>query len=481
MLCQYIASQIYANFAFDPTPEQKFLIEALSDWLASDDQDRIFILNGYAGTGKTSVVGALVRTLKAMEINHVLMAPTGRAAKVMGRAAGGDAYTIHKKIYRQKKIGGADHLSLFDRNVNRAKDTIYIVDEASMLTTRSDSDGASFGSGDLLDDMFTYIRQGEHNRVLLVGDQAQLPPVGYDISPALSHEFMRSYGSVVEVTLSQVMRQMLESGILVNATSVRDMIDSGYADIPVFDTNYPDIKAITGADLIDEIESCYHRYGQNETAIITRSNKRANQYNQGIRRSILDYEEIIAPGDQLMVVKNNYHYVEMQQQEDGSGSSKMEFIANGDVARVRRIYKTRERYGFNFAYAEIEFADYDDYSLECWVLLDGLLSEAPSLTREEQKRLFTTIEHEEYAHITQKAKRYKAVIENEFYCALQVKYAYAFTCHKAQGGQWSAVFVDTMIWGEQPMTIELLRWLYTALTRATERLYLVNFDDRFFE
>lgn len=468
---------------FNPTTEQKFLVEALSEWLASDNAEPIFMLNGYAGTGKTSVVGALVKTLKAMEINHVLMAPTGRAAKVMSRSANSEAYTIHKKIYRQKKIGGADQQQTFNLNINRDRDTIYIVDEASMLTTKSDSADAKFGSGDLLDDMFTYIREGQQNRVLLVGDQAQLPPVGYDFSPAMNHEFIRFYGPVIEVTLSQVMRQLLDSGILINATTVREMIDSGYADVPTLDTHFPDILSITGSDLIDEIDSCYHRYGVNETAILTRSNKRANQYNQGIRRMNLDHEDMICSGDRIMVVKNNYHFVEMQQQNqpEDQNATKMEFIANGDIARVNRVHKTRQRYGFNFAYAELEFPDYDDYTLDCWLLLDALHSEAPSITREQHAQLFATIESEEYGNITQKAKRYKAVMTNEFYCALQVKFAYAFTCHKAQGGQWSAIFIDTMLWGEQPMTIELLRWLYTAITRATERLYLVNFDDRFFE
>ena len=250
------------------------------------------------------------------------------------------------------------------------------------------------------------------------------------------------------------------------------MIEAEFADIPGFDLAFPDIRRIDGRDLIDEIDSCYGRYGQAETAVITRSNKRANHYNQGIRRTILDYDEEIGSGDMLMVVKNNYHYVERDP------NAKMDFIANGDIARVHRIYKTREKYGFRFAYAELEFPDYG-YTLECWLLLDVLYFEAPSLTREQQSQLFLAVE-QEYADIKQKGKRYKAVMGDEFFCALQVKFAYAITCHKAQGGQWSAIFLDVMLFGNELMTLDLLRWLYTAVTRATERLYLVNYDDRFF-
>ncbi|MDE5945532.1 MAG: AAA family ATPase [Rikenella sp.] len=474
-LSNHIATQIYSNFAFEPTDEQKKLIDRLGEYLASGDESAVFLLNGYAGTGKTTVVGALVRTLRGMEIPCVLMAPTGRAAKVMSRYAGTEAYTVHKTIYRERTAGGADG-SHFDLNFNKSNDTLYIVDEASMLTGRAaalGSEGATFGTGDLIEDMFDYIRLGRNNKVILVGDQAQLPPVGYDRSPALDSAYMAKYGTVWEVSLSEVVRQQSDSGVLYNATAIRRTIESGLPEIPRFALDFPDLRRIDGRELIDEIDSCYGRYGQAETAIITRSNKRANHYNQGVRRTILDYDEEIASGDMLMVVKNNYHYVEQDP------NARMSFIANGDIARVHRIYRTRERYGFRFAYAELEFPDYDDYSLECWILLDALHSDAPGLSREQQGRLFTAVERE-YADITQKGKRYKAVLGDEFFCALQVKFAYAITCHKAQGGQWSAIFLDAMLFGEEPMTLELLRWLYTAVTRATERLYLVNYDDRFF-
>lgn len=474
-LSSHIATQIYGNFAFAPTDEQKKLIDRLGEYLASGDESAVFLLNGYAGTGKTTVVGALVRTLRGMEIPCVLMAPTGRAAKVMSRYAGAAAYTVHKTIYRERTAGGADG-SHFELNFNKSNDTLYIVDEASMLTGRAaatGSEGATFGTGDLIEDMFDYIRLGRNNKVILVGDQAQLPPVGYDRSPALDPAYMAKYGTVWEVSLSEVVRQQSDSGVLYNATAIRRTIESGLPEIPRFALDFPDLRRIDGRELIDEIDSCYGRYGQAETAIITRSNKRANHYNQGVRRTILDYDEEIASGDMLMVVKNNYHYVEQDP------NARMSFIANGDIARVHRIYRTRERYGFRFAYAELEFPDYDDYSLECWILLDALHSDAPGLSREQQARLFTAVERD-YAEITQKGKRYKAVLGDEFFCALQVKFAYAITCHKAQGGQWSAIFLDAMLFGEEAMTLELLRWLYTAVTRATERLYLVNYDDRFF-
>ncbi len=474
-LSSHIATQIYSNFAFTPTAEQKKLIDALAEYLTSGDESAVFLINGYAGTGKTTVTGALVRTLRQMELPCVLMAPTGRAAKVMSRYAGAEAYTIHKTIYRERTVGGAEG-SKFDLNFNKSHDTLYLIDEASMLTGRAASlsgEWATFGTGDLIEDMFDYIRLGRNNKVILVGDQAQLPPVGYDNSPALNPEYMTKYGTVWNFTLSEVVRQQSDSGILYNATEIRGMIEAGFAGIPRFSVDFPDMVRLDGRELIDEIDSCYGRYGQSETAIITRSNKRANHYNQGVRRTILDYDEEIGSGDMLMVVKNNYRYVERDP------NAKMDFIANGDIARVHRIYKTREKYGFHFAYAELEFPDYDDYSLECWLLLDVLHSDAPSLSREQQSRLFLAVE-QDYAEIKQKGKRYKAVLGDEFYSALQVKFAYAITCHKAQGGQWSAIFLDVMLFGDELMTLELLRWLYTAVTRATERLYLVNYDERFF-
>ncbi len=476
-LSTHIATQIYGNFAFTPTEEQKNLIDRLSEYLTTGDESAVFLINGYAGTGKTTVIGALVRTLRQMELPCVLMAPTGRAAKVMSRYAGAAAYTIHKPIYRERTAGGGEEgASRFDLNFNKSNDTLYIVDEASMLTGQAAAlgqEGAVFGTGDLIEDMFDYIRLGRNNKIILVGDQAQLPPVGYARSPALDPSYMAKYGTVWSASLSEVVRQQNDSGILNNATRIRKLIEDGSEEIPRFDLSLPDVVRLDPRELTDEIDSCYGRYGRSETAIITRSNKRANHYNEGVRRTILDHDEELASGDMLMVVKNNYHYTERDPQ------ARMPFIANGDLARVHRIYRTRERYGFRFAYVELEFPDYDDYSLECWVLLDVLHSDAPSLSREQQGRLFRAVE-QEYAEISQKGKRYKAVLGDDFFCALQVKFAYAITCHKAQGGQWSAIFLDVALFGPEGMTLELLRWLYTAVTRATERLYLVNYDDRFF-
>ncbi len=468
MLSLHIATQIYEYFVFEPTSEQKKVIEGLAEYLTSSDSSAIFVLNGYAGTGKTTLLGALVRTLRGMGVKQVLLAPTGRAAKVLEAKAGERASTIHKHIYRERVRGEE---SLFELNFNRNNDTLYLIDEASMLVGAS-GESSQFGTGDLIDDLLTFIHQGNDNRVLFVGDGAQLPPVGYDTSPALDPRYMGRYGDVWYHTLSEVVRHEGASAILRNATAIRRSIEERRADIPRFELSAPEVTSINGYELIEEIETCYGRYGQDQTAIITRSNKRANRYNEGIRRTILDHDQEICSGDVLMVVKNNYHYAELDP------SAPMSFIANGDTARVRKLFRTAERYGLRFGYAELTFPDYDDYTLECWLLLDTLASESPSLTREQSARLFMAVEAD-YAHIARKADRYKKVMTDEFYCALQVKFAYAVTCHKAQGGEWSAVFLDSVLLGPEPMTLDLMRWLYTAITRATERLYLVNYDPRF--
>lgn len=471
MLSTHIASQIYGNFGFEPTPEQKKIINSLSEYIVSPHQHSLFVINGYAGTGKTYLLGAVVKTFKSIGIKSILMAPTGRAAKVMSQYCQSPAFTIHKKIYRQKKIS-ADS-AVFDLNINKDNDTIYIVDEASMLSNSS-SELSMFGSGRLIDDMVEYINNGSNNKLIIVGDNAQLPPVGLDGSPALNPDQMRCYGDVNYNTLCEVVRQGEFSGILHNATLVREMIEQGWVDAPCFDLSNKDVERITGAELIEALDDSYRKAGMDQTTVITRSNKRANQYNQGIRRTILDFDEEICSGDMIMVVKNNYFYVEQDKTTD------LDFIANGDVAMVRRIYKTRDIYGFRFAYVGLSFPDYNDYEMECWILLDTLHSDAPSLTRDQNARLFTNVE-QDYIDIKNKRNRYKKIKENEFFNALQVKFAYAITCHKAQGGQWQSVFLDTMLFGDEPMTREFQRWLYTALTRATEKLYLVNWGDRFFK
>ena len=471
MLNTYIAGQIYAKISFDATVSQKKVVENLSEYLSSPDYSSIFILNGYAGTGKTTLIAALVQVLRAMNIPCVLLAPTGRAAKVLAQYSGTEAHTIHKRIYRQRT--NADYESKYSLDINREKGCVFIVDETSMLSD-STPDGQIFGSGSLLEDLITYVRSGLQCRLILVGDDAQLPPVGADRSPALDATAMRSYGEVVYSSMTDVVRQDAASGILRNATALRQMLERGEVEVPHIDLNYPDIESIGGGEFLECLEDAYARYGRDETIVITRSNKRANRFNEGIRRYILSAEEQIESGDRLMVVKNNYYYTERMEK------SPMSFIANGDIALLKRIRRFEDFYGFHFADAVLSFGDYGDTEIECKILLDTLSSESPSLTREQSRQLFDEVE-KDYMDTASRLKRFRQIRENPHYNALQVKFAYAVTCHKAQGGQWRAVFVDRCLFGDEPMTRDMLRWLYTAVTRATEKLYLVNFDERFFE
>lgn len=471
MLNTYIAGQIYAKISFDATVSQKKVVENLSEYLSSPDYSSIFILNGYAGTGKTTLIAALVQVLRAMNIPCVLLAPTGRAAKVLAQYSGTEAHTIHKRIYHQRT--NADYESKYSLDINREKGCVFIVDETSMLSD-STPDGQIFGSGSLLEDLITYVRSGRQCRLILVGDDAQLPPVGADRSPALDATAMRSYGEVVYSSMTDVVRQDAASGILRNATALRQMLERGEVEVPHIDLNYPDIESIGGGEFLECLEDAYARYGRDETIVITRSNKRANRFNEGIRRYILSAEEQIESGDRLMVVKNNYYYTERMEK------SPMSFIANGDIALLKRIRRFEDFYGFHFADAVLSFGDYGDTEIECKILLDTLSSESPSLTREQSRQLFDEVE-KDYMDTASRLKRFRQIRENPHYNALQVKFAYAVTCHKAQGGQWRAVFVDRCLFGDEPMTRDMLRWLYTAVTRATEKLYLVNFDERFFE
>ena len=471
MFSTHIATQIYGKICFETTSGQKKIIEKLSEYLSGDDFSRIFVLNGYAGTGKTTLIAALVGALKEVGIKPVLLAPTGRAAKVLARYAGEKALTIHKRIYRERT--NADYESKFTLNPNPERGAVFIVDEASMLSDTT-SGGAVFGSGSLLSDLVDYVRSGRGCRLILVGDSAQLPPVGSDFSPALDPSTLSAYGDVDYATLDEVVRQESESGILFNATLLRCMLENGLCEIPHFDLNYPDIEALEGGEFLEKLQDCYDRYGRDETIVITRSNRRANRYNEGIRRNVLYAEEEIESRDMLMIVKNNYYFPEHTE------NCPMNFIANGDIARLKRIRRFEEFYGFRFADAVVEFPDYEDTEIECKLLLDTLTSESPSLTREESSRLFYEVE-KDYTEIRSKLKRFREIRENPHFNALQIKFSYAVTCHKAQGGQWRAVFVDRCLFGEEPMTRDLLRWLYTALTRATEKLYLVNFDKSFYE
>ena len=471
MLNTHIARQIYEKISFETTFSQKKVVEMLSDYLSEPKSEQIFVLNGYAGTGKTTLVAALVEVLDAMSVPTVLLAPTGRAAKVLSRYSHRKALTIHKRIYRERTT--ADYESHFSLDLNKERGAVFIVDEASMLSD-STAEGQIFGSGSLLDDLIKYVRQGKDCRLILVGDNAQLPPVGVSYSPALDEAVMRGYGDVVYASMDDVVRQQATSGILYNATLLRCMLENGIYEVPHLEMEFADVEAISGGEVMEKVQECYDRYGQDETIIITRSNRRANRYNEGVRRYNLMAEEAIESGDTLMVVKNNYYFTEREQE------CPMSFVANGDVARLRKIRRFEDFYGFHFAEAVLEFPDYDDYELSCKILLDTISSESPSLTREESQRLLREVE-QDYLDIKSRIKRLKEIRENPHFNAVQVKFAYAITCHKAQGGQWKAVFVDRALFGDEPMTADMLRWLYTAFTRATERLYLVNFDERFFE
>ena len=438
-------------------------------FLMSPLQDAAFILKGYAGTGKTSLVGALVKTLGELNRKFVLLAPTGRAAKVFSRYAGHSAYTIHRKIYRQKTFSNeTDNFVMGD---NLLKNALFIVDEASMVANEGLS-GASFGTGRLLDDLVQYVYSGSGCRLMLVGDTAQLPPVGEDESPALSVSVLEGYGlHVEECDLTQVVRQKTASGILYNATALRLKLGGGDCfSPPVLRTRgFADVRALPGSELTEAIGECYDRAGMDETIIVCRSNKRANLYNRGIRNSILYREDELNAGDVLMVAKNNYFW--------GRGCKELDFIANGDVAMVRRVRRVREMYGLRFADVLLAFPDYQDLELEAKILLDTLHSDAPALTKGQSEALFNGV-WEDYADVASKRERMKKLKEDPCYNALQVKYAYAVTCHKAQGGQWKRVFIDQGYLTDDMLSPDYCRWLYTAVTRATEMLYLVNWPKK---
>ncbi|MBM6959619.1 AAA family ATPase [Bacteroides caecigallinarum] len=468
MLNNYLTQQIKRNFCYQPTEEQEKAIECIADFLFKPENDTLLLLKGYAGTGKTTLIGAVVRTLSEMRAGYVLMASTGRAAKVFSRYSGFSAYTIHKKIYRQKSF--SNDLDNFSLNDNLHKNTLFIVDEASMISNDGLT-GASFGSGRLLDDLIEYVYAGQGCRLLIIGDDAQLPPVGEDESPALSAEVLSGYGlDVTECILTEVIRYSGRNGILSNATMLRErMAADDIYDLPVLTLKgYEDISSIPGSELIEAINSSYNEVGMDETMVICRSNKRAYLYNKGIRNTILYREEELSTGDILMIAKNNYHWT--------ADCKEMDFIANGDIAVVRRVRRTQEMYGFRFADVVLSFPDHNDIEFELKILLDTLHSDYPSLSKEDSDRLFNAV-MEDYSDITNKKERMKKLKEDSFYNALQVKYAYAVTCHKAQGGQWKRIFIDQGYITEDTFTPDYYRWLYTALTRASEKLYLVNWPE----
>lgn len=473
MIKNHLKSILTQNLPFSPTTCQLKLIDALADFIFSDKPDNIMLIKGYAGTGKTTMLHSLTQVLNQLKIRSVLLAPTGRAAKVMAGYTKMPAFTIHKKIYRQKAT--TDGLGHFALDKNLYKNTWFIVDEASMISNEI-SENSVFGSGKLLDDLLEYVYSGENCRLVLVGDTAQLPPVKLNISPALNSEILISSGfSVNEIELKEVVRQTKGSGILTNATEIREKIGEGIVNpgfLPILNENFEDVERISGAELIESIATSYNKFGLFETTVVTRSNKRANLFNKGIRGSILYRENEIEKGDLLMVVKNNYYWIDDEM--------KIDFIANGDIAEVVKIYKYEEFYGFRFAHVCLRFIDYDDIEFDCKIFLETLSIESASFSFEQNRMLFDAVS-EDYAEIRNKRERWKKVKENPYFNALQVKYAYALTCHKAQGGQWKAVYVDHGFINEEMLDTEFYRWLYTAFTRPTEKLYLVNFDKGFFE
>lgn len=466
MINNYLEQQIKENFHYQPTFEQELAVKSLATFLLSQQNDTIFLLRGFAGTGKTSLVGALVKTMDSLAQKSILLAPTGRAAKVFSLYAGHPAYTIHKKIYRQKSF--SNEMTNFSLNDNLNTHTLFIVDESSMISNDGLS-GSSFGSGRLLDDLIQFVYSGTGCRLLLMGDTAQLPPVGEEESPALSADILKSYGlEVQEIGLTQVVRQLENSGILWNATKLRRYIaEENFLSLPKIRLKgFADIRILPGNELIDELNTCYGRDGMDETMVICRSNKRANLYNNGIRNTILDREDELNSGDMLMIAKNNYFWTEKNKEID--------FIANGDIAVVRRVRRTKELYGFRFAEVLLSFPDYNDFELEANLLLDTLHSESPALPKELNDKLFYSV-FEDYADITIKKERMKKMKADPYYNALQIKYAYAITCHKAQGGQWKNIFLDQGYITEENIGPDYFRWLYTAFTRATQTLYLVNY------
>ena len=470
MLTDFIISRIKAELPFEPNAEKDGLFLALGTFLVSREERKAFILKGYAGTGKTSVISALVRALNKLKQPTVLLAPTGRAAKVFSRYAGTQAYTIHKKIYRQNQLG-AEAFSLSD-NLHRS--TLFIVDEASMLS--GNRDNPTFGSGCLLDDLVRYVYSGQGCSLLLVGDDAQLPPVGSSQSPALDADYMAvNYQlTITNYKLSEVARQALDSGILAEATRLRELLNN--QTIPSTQTiqitpNTRDIMRVPGEEVIDTLERSWREVGAEETLIIARSNKMTNLYNGGVRARVLWKEDDLSNGDRLMVTKNNYFWAE--EYDD------LEFIANGDMFEIERLSNRHEMYGFQFAKASLRSVDYN-WEIEAIIWLDTLTTDSPEANYQLQRELFSRIA-EDFPEIRNKKELTKRIYESPYYNALQVRFAYCVTCHKAQGGQWKHVYIDTSGIGEDTERMtnpserrEYLRWLYTALTRSTDKIFLLR-------
>lgn len=498
MLHDELVYQIRQSFGFEPTLDQNHALITFASFITDSDDRAVMIMRGSAGTGKTSLSGAIVRTMKRLRQRVVLLAPTGRAAKVFSVNSDTPASTIHRRIYRQKSMEGA-----FSLAPNMHTDTLFMVDEASMIANEGLRESV-FGTGCLLDDLVHFVYSGRNCRLMLIGDKAQLPPVGEEESPALCSNFMSGYGlTVYDSDLKEVLRQSQQSGILYNATVIRQMITHDEAtELPkIRFRGFADIVCVPGDELIESLATSYSQVGMDETMVVTRSNKRANIYNQGIRNQVLWREEELTSGDWLMIVKNNYFWTEQDAVKNRAGLAKdntspaavaavsqptpttlqpmpaeqptPSFIANGDRAVIQRVRNRRDLYGFHFVDLWLLFPDYDNYELQVTALTDSLSTEAPALTREQNQQLFEQVMLD-YADIRTKPERFKKLREDPYYNALQIKYAYAVTCHKAQGGQWAHVYVDQGYMTDEMLTPDYIHWLYTAFTRATEKLFLVN-------
>lgn len=455
--------QILRNFPFDPTDDQMYALDVFERFMTDSDERCVMILRGSAGTGKTSLASVIVRTLLDLQYKISLLAPTGRAAKVFSLNSGQPAATIHRSIYRERTFAGLD--GKFNLNANLYRNRLFMIDEASMISLTSVN--STFGSGCLLDDLIQFVYNERNCRMLLIGDKAQLPPVGEAESPALRADVLAAYGlKVYECDLNEVLRQSQDSGILYNATIIRQMIthDQATALPKIRLKGFADISIVPGDELIESLSTSYAEVGIDETMVITRSNKRANIFNQGIRNMVLGREEELTTGDMLMVVKNKYK----EKQAEG-----LSFIANGDRAIVRSVRNVRELYGFRFADVTLSFPDYDNTEEDVIVILDTLTTEAPALTHEQNEQLFQQV-LADYADVPLKSDRMKKIREDDYYNALQVKFGYAITCHKAQGGQWAHIYLDQGYMTDEMLTPDYIHWLYTAFTRATEHLYLVN-------
>ena len=470
----FLYHEFLRRLPYEPTSCQDALMRDIGEFLTSDEGD-ILVVNGYAGTGKTTVLAAVVAAFTDLKTPVVLMAPTGRSAKVLSGYTVRPASTVHKQIYRQKSHGD-DGFGQFSLAPNKAKHTLFIVDEVSLIGIEAGErqSTAAFGSGNLLEDLILYMRSGVDCRMILVGDSAQLPPVGLDRSPALSEEYMSGVGGVHFSELRTVVRQQADSGILVNATHLRELLEED-CEIPLDElgltvADFDDVQRISGGELIETLTDAYAKYGEDETVVLCRSNKRANRYNAGIRAQVQFREERLVRDDKLMIVRNCYPFAEEVEGTD--------YIANGDICKLVRISHYEDRYGLHFAEARLRFPDYQDQEIVAKVILDTLEAESAGLTYEQANALYQGV-NEDYAHLSTKKKRYDAVREDPFFNALQLKYANAITCHKSQGGQWRCVFIDNPFW-QDFLTPDDLKWLYTALTRAVEKVYLVNFKNELF-